>query len=199
MTYNGLPLFDITPEDDFEMTNISIVDDPAVEADFLKFKREKKQPVLFQATGDEQIIMGVAIRADFPIYRNDGEGEYYVRFTRDAIKAIVKQYSKDGFFNQVSLQHDGKRVDGVIMVEMFIKDVDRGINPTGFEDIENGSLFVAYHVENAELWNEIKNGGDLNGFSIEIYTTMSESEPTLEELIEQLLMDKKKSLVQQQN
>ena len=197
MTYNGLPLYDITEADEFEMTNISIVDDPAVESDFLKFAKEKQQPKLFQ-TADEQIILGVAIRADFPIYRNDSDGEYYVRFTRDAIKAIVKQYSKDGFFNQVSLQHNGKRVDGVVMVELYIKDTAKGINPQGFEGIEDGSLFVAYFVENTELWNDIKTSGELNGFSIEIYTTMTESEPTLEELISELLMDKKKSSRQPQ-
>lgn len=201
MTYNGLPLYEVTAKDDFEMVCVSIVDDPAVESDFITFSKDKgKERKNIQnfrlEDGEERNILGVAIRADYPIYRYDEEeGDYYITFRRDAIKEIVKQYSKDGFFNQVSLQHNGKRVDGVVMVEMFIKDIEKGINPRGFERIEDGSLFVCYHVENAELWNEIKTSGELNGFSIEIFTSMTptrEEPPTLEELVETLLSDQKK-------
>lgn len=194
MTYNGLPFYEITADDEFEMTCISLVDEPAVETDFMMFKKEKIEQNFTVSDGEQQNILGVAIRADFPIYRFDENGGYYVRFTKDAIKQIVRQYSKDGFFNQVSLQHNGKRVDGVTMVELYIKDTAKGINPKGFETIEEGSLFVCYHIENKELWNEIKNGDELNGFSIEIYTTMSDADndPTLEEFIETLLTDGKK-------
>lgn len=194
MLYNGLPLYEITADDEFEMTCISIVDDPAVERDFITFSKDRKAQNFAIQDNEQQNILGVAIRADFPVYRYDEDGGYYVTFTKEAIKEIVKKYSRDGFFNQVSLQHNGGRVDGVTLVELFIKDTDKGISPRGFEDVEDGSLFVCYHIEDAELWNEIKTSGELNGFSIEIFTTMTDTdeEPTLEELIETLLSDQKK-------
>lgn len=174
MKYLGLPLYEVTLVDDEDrMTVVSLVDDPAVESDFIMFSEDKKPQLFNIQDKEQQVILGVAIRADYPIYRIDPSTgfEYFITFSKEVIKDIVKRYSKDGFFNNVSLQHNGKLINGVTMIEMFIKDTERGINPKGFEDIEEGSLFIAYHVENKELWNAIKKSGEFNGFSIEIYAT----------------------------
>lgn len=193
---DGLPLFDLvlTDEEDM-MTCISIVDDPAVQRDFLAFKSNER--MVFRVDV-ERCITGVAIRADVPIYRRNGDYEYYIRFTKDTIKRIVERYSKDGLWNSVSLQHDGNNVSGVTMREMYIKDSTKGISPKGFEDVEEGSLFVTFHIEDAALWDEIVGGDTLNGFSIEIYGTMepalfsNEQPETLDSLVEDALADKKK-------
>lgn len=57
-------------------------------------------------------------------------------------------------------------VDGVYMIESYFINDERGIRPSEFKDIENGSWIVSYYVEDEKLWNEIVNGNDLNGFSI---------------------------------
>lgn len=200
MTYNGLPIYEMVLEEDIDrMLAISIVDDPAVESNFLMFKNDKK-PLMFQASdGMEHIVTGVAIRAGMPIYRYDAFTgiEYYVVFTKEVIKQIVEKYSKENKWNTVDLQHDGVPVEGVYMVETYIKDIERGINPKGFEDIEDGSLFVTFKIEDESLWNEIKTSGEFNGFSIEIYASMIPAEnftneETVDSLVEQALSDKKK-------
>ena len=56
----------------------------------------------------------------------------------------------------------------------LIKDVDKGINPVGFDDIENGSLFGKYRVLNDEVWADVK-AGKFKGFSIEGYFGVIES------------------------
>ena len=48
---------------------------------------------------------------------------------------------------------------------MFIKDSENGISPKGFEDYEDGSLFAEFHIENDEIWEQIKNG-TYKGFSL---------------------------------
>lgn len=197
MVYNDLPLFDITLDDEMvdRMLRISLVDDPAVESNYLVFNQDKK-PEVFKAEPTERKITGVAIRCGMPIYRYDPfMGEYYVRFNKDVIEKIVEKYAMEKRFNAVDLQHNGKNVQGVYMVEMYIKNVERGIDPKGFEDIEDFSLFVTYKVDNDEIWNEIKNGDSLKGFSIEIMASMEEvfaNEETLDSLVELALSDKKK-------
>jgi hypothetical protein len=52
------------------------------------------------------------------------------------------------------------------MVQWFIKDTANGINPAGFEDIAEGSLFAEFHVVNDEVWASIKDG-TYKGFSLE--------------------------------
>ena len=74
----------------------------------------------------------------------------------------VKQF---GFQNNVDTNHDENYVDGVNLVQMFIKDSENGISPKGFEDYEDGSLFAEFHIENDEIWEQIKNG-TYKGFSL---------------------------------
>jgi len=152
------------------MGAISFVEDPAIESNFICFDKDKK-PMMFQVENEmEHKVTGCAIWCDKPIYRYSPEiGEYYVIFNKETIDKIVHKYAKQGLNNLVDLQHDGKMIDGVVMVEYFIKDTEKGINPKGFEDIADGSLFVTYKIEDEKLWNEIiAPDSEFKGFSIEI-------------------------------
>jgi len=78
------------------------------------------------------------------------------------------------------------------MTEFFIKNTAKGLNPKGFEDVTEGSLFATFKVMDEALWQEIKNSGKLNGFSLEIMANLEEElnkqEPEdLEKEIEYLL------------
>lgn len=152
------------------MGAISFVEDPAIESNFLCFEKENK-PMMFQVENEmEHKVTGCAIWCDKPIYRYSPDiGEYYVVFNKETIDKIVHKYAKQGLNNLVDLQHDGKMIDGVVMVEYFIKDTAKGINPKGFEDIADGSLFVTYKIEDEKLWQEIiAPDSEFKGFSIEI-------------------------------
>lgn len=152
------------------MGAISFVADPAIESNFICFEKEKK-PMMFQVENEmEHKVTGCAIWCDKPIYRYSPDiGEYYVVFNKETIDKIVHKYAKQGLNNLVDLQHDGEMIDGVVMVEYFIKDTEKGINPKGFEDITDGSLFVTYKIEDEKLWNEIISPeSEFKGFSIEI-------------------------------
>lgn len=147
---------------------ISLVQSPAVEKDFLCFSKENK-PIELKFDNSKHIITGVVCLADTPIYRyNEKLGEYYVVFTKETIRKMVEKFAKDGLFASVNLQHDDtKFVDGIYMVESYITDKERGINPIEFSDIPQGSWVCSYKVENENLWNEIINGNKLNGFSLQ--------------------------------
>lgn len=164
-------LIDINLDDESTgMGAISFVEDPAIESNFLYFDKDKK-PMMFQVENEmEHKVTGCAIWCNKQIYRYSPEiGEYYVVFNKETIDKIVHKYAKQGLNNLVDLQHDGEMIDGVVMVEYFIKDTEKGINPKGFEDIDDGSLFVTYKIEDEKLWNEIISpDSEFKGFSIEI-------------------------------
>lgn len=168
-----IPIYNIEvnlDDDATGMTAISFVEDPAIESNFLYFNKETK-PMVFKVEDKMQHkVTGCAIWADKPIYRySPSIGEYYTVFTPETIDRIVHKYAKQGLNNLVDLQHNGKMIDGVVMVEYFIKDTNKGIDPKGFEEIADGSLFVTYKIEDDELWNEIINPeSEFKGFSIEI-------------------------------
>ena len=114
------------------------------------------------------------MRADFPIYRITNSGyEYYIEFGKDTIREMAQRYLQDGLQNTVDTMHNHQLEDGVFMQEMFIKDVNGGINPVGFENVEDGSLFAKFKVENEDIWNEVKEG-TFKGFSIEVFCDVEE-------------------------
>ena len=170
-----LPLYEalMTNEED-GIVCISLVDDPAVESNWLAFAKAQ-QPLQFAiANEDEHIILGVVMRADFPIYRIGVSGfEYYIQYSRETIAKMTRKMLADNAFKYIDTQHNNQWVDGVELEELFIKDESKGINPSGFEDIEDGSLFAKYRVSNEEIWGKVK-AGEFKGFSLEGYFDIEE-------------------------
>lgn len=166
---NGLPLFEaLVTDEETGMFRISLVDLPAVESNFLAFGEVKKMQRFAVQDEEQRRVLGVVMRADFPLYRVDAEmGEFYVVYSADTIKKMAEKYLKDGRANAVNLMHeDGTDLNSVDMVQFFIKDTKGGVSPVGFEDIEDGSLFAEFHVLNDALWQAIKEG-TFRGFSLE--------------------------------
>lgn len=183
-------VFYVTINDDTEgMKAISLVKRPAVEVDFLCFDEQK--PVKLNFNDEERVITGVVCLADTPIYRyTEGFGEWWCVFTKDVIKQMVIKYSKDNLFNSVNLQHnDNSYVDGVYLFESYLVNKDRGILPTEFADIPEGSWICSFKIEDNKLWDEIVNGKDLNGFSLQGYFDLIEGKLTdeIDELINEIL------------
>jgi len=144
---------------------VSLVHYPAVEKDFLAFSKKGMEPRmnLSFSSDEEREVWGVAMLADTPIYRRDGDYEYYIVFEKDAIKKMVLKYFKEKRIADVNLEHFSD-VDGVTLIESVITS-DR-VALKGFEDVPEGSWVIGMKVENDAVWESIKKG-ELRGFSIE--------------------------------
>ena len=172
-TINDLPVFAavVDPSDDLcGMKRVSLVDLPAVEKDFEAYASAERKAVRCYGVKDSErrLVYGVLMRADYPIYREDDNGRgFYIVYGKETLRVVAELYLKEGRQNRVVLDHDGNEVSGVNMVQMFIKDSARGVDPAGFEDVEDGSLFAEYHVTDDNIWEAVK-AGTYRGFSIEI-------------------------------
>ena len=165
---DNLPIYyaEITTEED-GICCMSLVDYPAVERNFMTFAKQR-QAVRMAAIeeGEQRLLLGVIMRADYPIYRNDNGIEYYIVYNAPTIRYMAEKMLVDGHSTTVDIQHDGNLVEGVHLQELFIKDNTKGISPKGFEDVEEGSLFGVYKVHNDEVWEMVKRG-ECMGFSLE--------------------------------
>lgn len=169
VTIDNLPVFQAVINDDEEgMLRISLVDAPAVMSDFMKFAEQKPVQLFSIEDEEKRLVYGVVMRADFPIYRVGPSGnEFYMIFKADTIRKMAQKYLAEGRQNDVNLMHvDGSEVEGVEMVQFFIKDTAKGVNPAGFDNIADGSLFAEFHVINDEVWAQVKDG-TFKGFSLE--------------------------------
>ena len=171
MLYKNLPLYNLVIDDDdtLGVDKISLVTYPAVEENFLLFDETKRADYSFSIQNEEKrIVSGIAMVADRPIYREtpDKKG-YYVVFSKETIEKIAHRFAKNNYAFNISVGHKVD-VPDCYVVESFIINKERGICPKEFADVEDGSWYTSVKIDNQELWDEIKNGEGLNGFSVEI-------------------------------
>ena len=161
-----LPLIEFKLSEDVEgLQAIALVDTPAIGLNYQAFANHKFEVI----NEDKRIVMGAAMIPDLPIYRRDERGEYYAIFKKETIKALVQKLFKENKHNNFNEQHNAfKILDGVYIYQSFITDAELGIlPPQGFENVADGTWFIAAKVENDEAWAKVKKEGILKGFSVE--------------------------------
>ena len=166
-----LPIYEalISSEDDGIIT-VSLVDDPAVESDFVSFARDSAQQRQLFSLSDtsEHLITGCLMKAETPIYRNDNGYEYYIVFSKETIKTMAQKMLSDGTFKNIDTQHNGELLPqgALTLTELYVKDSNKGIDPN-FVDVPDGSLMITFKVNDESIWQECVDGDYLNGFSLE--------------------------------
>ena len=167
MTYNGLDIFEgKIKSNDEGILAISLVDDPAINIDFVCFSKDKNIVNFSIQSEEERIITGPIMIPDYPIIRNVDGYKFYVKYSRETIKEMAEKMLKDGTFNNVDTQHNMQFIDGLSLIELYIKDSKKGIVPSFLQNIPDGTLIASYHIEDDTLWDSVKNGKLLNGFSL---------------------------------
>lgn len=167
-TFNNRPIFLANVDaDDCTITTISLVDDPAMELPMYCFDKEI---VSFSMQDEMQHnIISCIVRTDYPILRLTADGNpYYILFNKETSKKLCQKLMKDGFQQCISLDHNGKLIEGIQLQEVFIKDSEKGISPKGFENAAEGSLFGVWHIEDESLWQDCLDG-KFGGVSLESY------------------------------
>jgi len=161
-----LPFFEYRLTDDVEgLSAIALVEAPATGVNYQAFAPQK-----FEVLNEEKrIVVGAAMIPDLPIYRRDERGEYYAIFKKDTINQLVQKYFKEQKTTEFNEMHDPLlKLDAVYLYQSFITDKELGIlPPKGFENVADGTWFIAAKVDNDEAWAKVKKEGLLKGFSVE--------------------------------
>jgi hypothetical protein len=171
----NLPVYQFIIDDSIEsgVKAISLVDDPAIMSNFVVFENEVQKPKYFKSDEFEQVVFGIALQPDLPIYRIDQETgqEYYGVFTKETIKKIVQKFHKQLQSNKVNLMHNSNAYIDAYMFNDYIVESDLQIEhlkTKGILDAKIGSWVVAYKIENPKVFQSVLNG-DFKGFSVECY------------------------------
>lgn len=169
----NIPFYNAVLDDECEITTISLVENPATELPLFTFSSEK-EPLMFSiADNNKHNIISCIVRTDYPIYRIGISGApYYLIFSKEVSRELCRRLMRDGYHNCISKDHDGQLIEGIQLEEVFIKDEERGISPTGYEDAADGSLFGIYHITDEELWRECVEG-KFGGVSLESYLSLA--------------------------
>jgi hypothetical protein len=146
---------------------ISVVEYPAIEEDFValksqSFKFEKQDT-------DKKILIGPILIPNKPIYRKNGDQEYYIYFSRETVRKASQLYLKQGMQQNATLEHE-MSINGLTLVESWLvedKENDKS-NMFGM-DLPLGTWVGSIKVDNDQIWNDYVKTGKVKGFSIEGY------------------------------
>jgi hypothetical protein len=154
-------------EQEIGIEAISVVENPAIEEDFIALKSQEFK--LAEVDKEKRILMGALLIPNKPIYRRNGEDEYYIYFSKDTVLKASQMYLMQGKQNNSTLEHQ-YQINGLSLVESWIvedkvhdKSVKYGM------DLPLGTWVGAVKVNNDEIWNEFVKTGRVKGFSIEGY------------------------------
>ena len=146
---------------------ISIVENPAIESDFLALKAQEVK--MAQVDEEKKILMGAALIPNKPIYRKTEDKEYYVYFSADTVRKASELFFVNGNQNNATLEHS-MALNGLSVVESWIvedKEMDKS-KKYGL-DVPVGTWMVSMKVNNDEIWDEYVKTNRVKGFSIEGY------------------------------
>jgi len=143
---------------------ISVVEQPAIGVDFVALSEQHSVKFKEDFRG---LLYGALLIPDQLIYRRDDktEEEYYVKYSKDTIRAIAYNYLKQNMTNNATVEH-AKTVEGVSLVETWIIEGENDKSKNFGFDLPEGTWFGCMKVENDEVKKQIQNK-EVLGFSIE--------------------------------
>lgn len=151
----------------YGLNDVALVDKPAYETMFLKFKDDTANVKFAVQNEEERIINGPVMIPDKLVARMEKGQPFFVAATRETIFAASQKFARENRNNNIKLTHDTENnTEDVFIFQSFVTD-ERWIDKVvGFEDQPLGTWYITCKVLSDKVWEQIK-AGTFNGFSLE--------------------------------
>lgn len=153
---------------------ISVVENPAIEEDFIALKNQEFN--LAEVDKEKRILMGAALVPNKPIFRRSGENEYYIYFSRETVRKASELFFIRGNQSRSTLEHDIP-LNGLTVVESWIVESEQDKSRQYNMNVPVGTWMVSMKVLNDDIWENYVRTGKIRGFSIEAYFTSKMERP----------------------
>lgn len=159
---------------DSETYAISLVESPAIESDFVALSKEKEEKQqVFLESNEKHLVYGAALIPDKDIYRNNGEQEFYINFTKESIERMSRDFMKEYRQYEVKTDHDDIANEVCVVESWLVSDSYKDKSNALGINVPEGTWMVGMKVNNIETWERIK-AGELKGFSVESMISLEE-------------------------
>jgi hypothetical protein len=165
-------ILDNSEDADSGVFALSLVQNPAIEANWVYFSKEGKAQIQFATIdNDKRTIVAPVLIPDLQILRIDSETgeEYKVYFTKETVEQLAQKYLKDGYQNKATYEHS-ETIDGdVTVVESWVsKSATKDKSSLYFNrSFPVGTWFVTMKVNDEQLWQEYVKTGVVKAISLE--------------------------------
>ena len=153
---------------------ISLVEAPAIESDFVALAKEEeeKMQVLLESN-EKHMVYGAALIPDKDIYRNNGEQEFYINFTKDSIEKMSQDFMKEYRQYEIKTDHEDVANEVCVVESWLVSDAYKDKSNALGINVPEGTWMVGLKVNNIDTWERIK-AGELKGFSVESMISLEE-------------------------
>jgi hypothetical protein len=173
---------------------VSLVEYPAIEENFVALK---EQITLAEVDKEKHILMGAALVPQKPIYRKNGDEEFYIFFSKETIEKVSQLFLKNSKHKNATMEHEYQLTDMTIVESWIVEDAVHDKSRKFGMEVPVGTWMVSMKVEDDSVWNDYVKTGKVKGFSIEGYFAdryqMSEEDKLINE-IKEIIMREEKSV-----
>lgn len=159
-------LVEFNPDEKRGVFAYALVEKPAIETDAIYLSKEDEL-ILLKETEKGLLVTPVLI-PNQKILRVDAKtGEKYnILFPKETIELAQRQFHINGNQSKSNLEHTDIKLEGVTIVESWLKEFDNDKSTSYGFDLPIGTWFVTMKVDNEEVKEKIKSGA-IKGISIE--------------------------------
>jgi hypothetical protein len=158
-------LVDFNPEEKRGVFGFALVKEPAIEEVGIYLSKEEEIVMLKEI--EKGLLMTPVLIPNQKILRVSQSGEpYNIMFPKETIELAQRHFHINGHQSNSNSEHTDLKLNGVTIVESWIKEFEQDkSNEYGF-DLPIGTWFAIMKVENEEVREKIKSG-EIKGISIE--------------------------------
>lgn len=143
---------------------ISLVENPAIEEDFVYLSKDEVQLKVIDE--DKRIVVGFALVPEKRIYRVMQGKEFNIYFSKETVRRSAELFMKKMNTQNFTLEHEQK-VEGISVIESWIVEDPKQDKSNLYKlGAKGGEWVVMSKVYNDAVWQEIKDG-KYGGYSIE--------------------------------
>ena len=161
-------------DEDNGITAISVVSEPAIMEEFVALKNQEFK--FAEQDKEKRLILGAALVPNKPIFRKNGEDEFYIFFSRDTVRKASELFFIKGNQSKSTLEHD-KNLEGLTVVESWIVESEQDKSRHYGMDVPIGTWMISMKIQNDDIWNNYVKNGKVSGFSIEAFFSDKMAKP----------------------
>jgi hypothetical protein len=163
-------IIELILDDELELNGIeaiSVVENPAIESDFIALNSQEVK--LAELNKEKRLLMGALLIPNKPIYRKNGEDQYYIYFSKETVMKASQKFFIQGNQSNSTMEHQYD-LSGLTLVESWIVDDEVHDKSRKYGlNVPVGTWMGSVKVNNDEVWNKYVLTGLVKGFSIEGY------------------------------
>ena len=153
---------------------ISLVEAPAIESDFVALAKDEAEKMqVFLESEEKHMLYGAALIPDKDIYRNNGENEFYINFSKESIEKMSQDFMKEYRQYEIKTDHEDVANEVCVVESWLVSDSYKDKSNALGINVPEGTWMVGLKVNNIDTWERVK-AGELKGFSVESMISLEE-------------------------